>query len=259
MNPTALYIYTPAHLLPARLPFLLNRKLQPEIACQEVQLDKLDFSQLGDCAQQLREQGLSTTLHAPFGGFNPGSSKNRTRNVSLKIAEQSLTLAEKLRARRIVFHPGLAYGSDERKLDLWIKNNLTFWPELLPRAAAIDCTICIENIYETTPKVFIDLFTAINSPQLGHVLDIGHWNIFSSESLLTWLEETAPYLKHLHLHDNHGERDEHLAIGQGNVPFTTLFKWLKTAKNPPTLTLETHSLPDTEQSLQAIQQYYTPF
>ena len=255
MKSSSLYIYTPAHLLPARLPFLLNRKLQPEVACQEVELEKLDFEQLADCAAQLHERGLSTTLHAPFGGFNPGSSKKRVRNTSLKLADLSLSLAEKLQARRIVFHPGLAYGSDGKKLDLWIKNNLTFWPEFLPRAAAIDCTICIENIYETTPEVFIKLLSAIDSPQLGHVLDIGHWNIFGTGELLHWLNESAPYLKHLHLHDNHGEQDEHLPIGQGHVPFSTLFEWLKTAKISPTMTLETHTLPDTELSLQRIRQY----
>ncbi len=66
----------------------------------------------------------------------------------------------------------------------------------------------------------------------------------------------APHLKHLHLHDNHGEQDEHLPIGQGYVPFSTLFKWLKTTQAPATMTLENHSLPDTERSLQAIQRYF---
>ena len=256
MTPSSLYIHIPAHLLPARLPFLLNRKLQPEVACQEVLLEKLDFEQLGDCATQLREQGLSTTLHAPFNGFNPGSSKKKARNASLKIADQSLLLAEKLHAKRIVFHPGLAYGSEGKKLGLWVKNNLDFWPDFLARAAEIDCIICIENIYEATPDVFMNLLTTINSPQMGHVLDLGHWNIFGTGKLLDWLNTTAPYLKHLHLHDNHGERDEHLAIGQGYVPFSTLFEWLKTTKASPTITLENHSLPDTELSLQAIRQHF---
>ncbi len=256
MISSSLYIYMPAHLLPARLPFLLNRKLQPEVACQEVLLEKLDFEELGDCAAQLREHGLSTTLHAPFSGFNPGSRKKRTHNAALKLADQSLSLAEKLHAKRIVFHPGLTYGSDRKKLDIWLKNNLLFWPEFLARATAIDCTICIENIYETTPDIFIDLLTAMNSPHMGHVLDIGHWNIFGTGKLLEWLNATAPYLKHLHLHDNHGEQDEHLPIGQGYVPFSTLFEWLKTTKAPPTITLENHSLPDTELSLQVMQKQF---
>ncbi len=255
MKRSNLFIYTPAHLLPARLSFLLNRKLQPEVACQEVQLEMLDFAQLGDCADQLQEQGLSTTLHAPFTNFNPGSSKKRTRNTSLQIADVSLLLAEKLHAQRIVFHPGLVPGCTGKKLDIWLQNNRTFWPEFLAHAAEFDCTICIENIYESTPDPLIKLFSMIDSPQLGHVFDIGHWNLFGSEKLVNWLNEMAPYLKHMHLHDNHGERDEHLAIGQGYVPFSTLFNWLQTANLLPTITLENHTLPEVEQSLKLINKH----
>jgi len=252
----SLYVYTPAHLLAARVPFLINRKLQPEVACQEVLLDRLDFSQLGDSADRLREQGLSTTLHAPFSDFNPGSNKRRIRKRSLQIANQSLQLAEKLHARRVVFHPGLEYGADSRKLQLWLDNSLNFWPELLAKAAEIHCVICLENIFEGSPEIFIELLEAMNSPQMGHVFDIGHWNIFSTRKLVDWLNLTAPYLKHLHLHDNHGERDEHLAIGQGYVPFSTLFEWLKSREHPPTMTLENHNLPDVEKSLKVLSQYF---
>ncbi len=255
MTPASIFVHTPAHLLPARLPFLLNRKLQPEVACQEVLLEKLDFELLGDCADKLYEQGLRTTLHAPFSGFNPGSNKKKIRNVSLQTAAESLQLAKKLRARRVVFHPGLAYGSDGKQLDLWLKNNLAFWPEFLEQAAAIDCTICIENIFETTPDIFINMLQEINSPHMGHVFDIGHWNIFGTGKLLDWLNATAPYLRHMHLHDNYGERDEHLAIGSGYVPFSTLFAWLQTANSPATITIENPRLPELEVSLQAIQRY----
>ncbi|WP_321368066.1 sugar phosphate isomerase/epimerase family protein [uncultured Desulfuromusa sp.] len=256
MMTSSLYVHIPAHLLPARLPFLLNRRLQPEVACQEVALDRLDFIHLGGCADQLQEHGLSTTLHAPFSNFNPGSSKSRIRNLSMKTAEKSLLLAEKLHARRIVFHPGLAYGNDEKKLNVWLENNLTFWPELLRHAVEINCTICIENIYATSPDIFIRLISLLDSTHFGHVFDIGHWNIFGEVPLLDWLDKAAPYLKHMHLHDNHGERDEHLAVGQGGVPFSILFEWLKTAEAPPTMTLENHSLPDMELSLKVLQKHF---
>ena len=255
MISSPLYIRISAHLLPARIPFLLNRRLQPEVACQEVLLEQLDFEQLGDCAAQLREHGLSTTLHAPYRNFNPGSSKKQIRRISFEIADKSLQLAEKLSAKRIVFHPGLTKGSDEKQRELWTKNCLDFWPEFLAHTREIKSIICIENIYETAPDVFINLLSTINSPQLGHVFDIGHWNIFATGRLLDWLNKTSPYLKHLHLHDNHGEQDEHLAIGQGTVPFSTLFDWLKGSKTSPTITLENHNLPETELSLKTLQQY----
>ncbi len=252
MSSSLLYIHIPAQLLPSRMPFLLNRRLQPEVACQEVQLEKLDFERLGDCALQLREQGLRTTLHAPYRDFNSGSGKKRIRAMSLDIADRSFQLAEKLQAKRIVFHPGLPYGSEGKMVISWMNNCLEFWPEFLARAKEIGCIICLENIYETTAAIFINLLSAIDSPQMGHVFDVGHWNLFASGNLLDWLNETAPYLKHLHLHDNHGEQDEHLAIGQGYVPFSTLFGWLKTTEASPTMTLENHNLSDTELSLKTI-------
>jgi len=255
MNPSSLFISTPAHLLSMRLPLLLHRKLQPEVACQEVTLQKLDFEQLGDCAEQLYTQGLRTTLHAPFNDFHPGSSEKRLRKTAVEIATGSLKLAAKLRARRIVFHPGMALGSSHKEIDLWLLNNLAFWPEFLEQADTIDCTICIENIFETTPDIFITLFQTINSPHLGHVFDIGHWNIFSSCTLLDWLDATAPFLQHLHLHDNRGVHDDHLPMGRGSVPFTPLFKWLRTMDSAPTITLENRHLPDIEYSLKAIQNY----
>ncbi len=256
MNPSSLFVYTPAHLFASRVPYLLNRKLQPEIACQEVVLEKLDFELLGDCADKLLQQGLRTTMHAPFLNFNCGSSKRRGRSTSMKLAANALQLAEKLRAKRIVFHPGLAHGSDGKKLDIWLKNSVSFWSEFVAQAEAIDCTICIENIYEATPEIFVNLLKEINSPYVGHVFDIGHWNIFSSRKLSDWLDTTAPYLKHIHLHDNHGKQDEHLAVGEGYIPFANLFAWLKTIDSPPTLTLENHTLPATELSLQKINKYF---
>ena len=259
MNSSSLYIHIPAHVLPSRLPFLLNRKLQPEIACQDISLEKLDFELLGDCATQLSEQGLTTTLHAPYSGFNPGSSRRRIRKLSHSIAEKSLLLAEKLKAKRIVFHPGLPFGCCGKKLEDWLNHSTVFWPEFIARAEEIGCVICIENIYAATPETFIRLLSATDSPYMGHVFDIGHWNLFGSTKLTSWLDQMGPYLKHLHLHDNHGERDEHLAIGQGDIPFTDLFSWLKASRITPTMTLENHSLPNTEISLQSIYKTFPEF
>ncbi len=255
MKNTDLFVYVPAHLLPARLPFLLNRKWQPEVACQEIPLDRLDFGLLGETADQLREHGLRTTLHAPFTNFNPGSPKKRKQKAARKIAAESLQLAAELGARRVVFHPGIPYGAETKVVVQWLKNCLDFWPDFLARAAEIDTIICIENIFEAEPEILVELIATLNSPRLGHVFDIGHWNIFSNRKLSDWLATTAPYLKHLHLHDNHGERDEHLPVGQGYVPFSTLFEWLDKNAVNPTVTLENHNLPDVEISLKALQRF----
>lgn len=256
MSHSPLYIHIPAHLLPSRLPFLLNRRLQPEVACQDISLEKLNFDLLGDCATQLRAEGLTTTLHAPYSGFSPGSGRKSVRKRSHDLADKSLLLAEKLRARRIIFHPGLAHGCGHLKQRHWLDRCTDFWPEFIERAEAIDCVICIENIFSATPDLIVSLLERIDSPHIGHVFDIGHWNIFGAITLNDWLERTAPHLAHLHLHDNHGERDEHKALGQGNIPFKELFSWLRGNRGRRTMTLENHNLPCTETSLKVVSELF---
>jgi sugar phosphate isomerase/epimerase len=256
MNP-ALFVHVPAQLLPARLNFLRNRRLQPEVACQDVSIDQLDAQQLGVCAAELAAAQLGTTLHAPFASFNPGSSRRRVRKYSRELALKSLQLAEAIKAKRIIFHPGIPYGGSAKQLDFWLQQNIDFWPEFISMAEALNCCICIENIYEAAPDSLLALCRELASPNFGHCFDIGHWNIFGTVKLRHWLEQAAPWLKHLHLHDNCGDQDEHLPIGQGYASFSTLFAWLKETACTPTFTLEAHNLPDLDMSLTALEQYLT--
>ena len=51
---------------------------------------------------------------------------------------------------------------------------------------------------------------------LGLVLDVGHASI--SGCLDDWLDDPRARLRHLHVHDNHGEGDHddpHLGLGEG--------------------------------------------
>lgn len=248
----AIYVHTPAHLLESRLTFLLNRNLQPEVACQEVSIEQLDLARIEDCAEQLAEKNLSTTLHAPFSGFNPGSSKKRLQNTARGMCQQSLQLAEIINARKVVFHPGIPYQATEKAQQKWLQNALDFWPDYIEQAAHIGTQICMENIYEPTSDVYRQLFAELGSSHFAHCFDIGHWNIFTDEKLEDWFSTLGPYVTHLHLHDNLGQHDQHLPIGAGNIDFSSLMQQLETLPTTPSMTLEAHALPDLEISLQAL-------
>ncbi len=247
-----LFVHTPAHLLESRLPFLLNRNLQPEVACQEVSIEQLDLDRIKDCAEQLADKKLSTTLHAPFSGFNPGSAKGRLQKTAHGMCQQSLRLAAIIKAKRIVFHPGIPYQSSEKVLHKWLQNALLFWPEYIEQARQIGTQLCMENIYESSSTIYRQLFAELGSDHFAHCFDIGHWNIFAEEELESWFAALGPHIAHLHLHDNLGQHDQHLPIGAGNVDFSALFQQVKMLPTMPTMTLEAHALPDLENSLQAL-------
>lgn len=244
-----LYVHVPATLLPERVDFLLSRKLQPEVACQDANMAKLDIELLADNAAELAEAGLKTVLHAPFVGFLPGAADFRSRQQTINLLEQTLILAERIKAEKIVFHPGLTANASERETDDWLQRAYVLWSNYISWANLNHCVFCLENIYESSPDPLLRLITAINSNNFGHVFDIGHWNIFSSKPLAVWLDAVAPHIHHLHLHDNHGHLDEHLAIGMGTVPFDQLFIWLDSCETLPSITLENHHRYALDQSL----------
>lgn len=245
----AIFVHTPAHLLENRLAFLLNRNLQPEVACQEVSIEQLDLASLKDCAQQLADKNLATTLHAPFSGFNPGSAKKRLQKAAHSLCQQSLQLAEVISASRVVFHPGIPYQATEKVQQKWLQNALGFWPDYIEQAARIGTQICMENIYESSSEVYRQLFAELGSDHFTHCFDIGHWNIFADEPLQQWFETLGRHVTHLHLHDNLGQNDQHLPIGTGNIDFSALLEQLATLPSLPSMTLEAHTLPELEKSL----------
>lgn len=250
-----LFVHTPAHLLGARLNYLINRRLQPEVACQEVCIQELDWDEIRNCAASLACNNLATTVHAPFAGFNPGNPKRRIRSRAHQVCKDSIRLAEILGARRIVFHPGIPYQAPEKSLVNWLSHALDFWPDYISMAADKDIVLCLENIYERSADLFVQLFNEIGCKHFGHCFDVGHWNIFSNQPLAEWFTLVGKHIAHVHLHDNFGETDQHLPIGSGNIDFHLLFEQLDQLDRPPSLTLEAHKLPDLELSLQQVQRY----
>ena len=61
-------------------------------------------------------------------------------------------------------------------------------------------------------------------------MDIGHAHCYSEIPVLTWAEELAPYVTHVHVHDNCGDQDAHLGLGKGTIPWQKLQNLLPLTK-----------------------------
>jgi sugar phosphate isomerase/epimerase len=238
-----LHVHVPFRQLEELLPFLLERQLQPEIAFKGDDLDHLDAHLLNRSAAKLANAGLAVTVHAPFLDLNPGAADPMVHEVTSRRYQQALEAAVRLGAQLIVFHPGYdvwRYG--EQQL-LWLEQNLRFWPPLLKVAASSGCIMTLENIFEPEPLLLARLLNTLSSPWLGHCFDIGHWHLFASVSMEDWFSALGGRLRHLHLHDNFGVKDDHLPIGEGSIDYAPLFAHLRTIPDQqrPSVTLEAHS------------------
>ena len=237
---------------------VLDLGMSPEIAIKGPELDTLDPVLLNQVAQRLAAAQIRPTLHAPFFDLNPGALDPLIRQATFQRLQQALSVAGQLNAHLMVIHPGVDKWRYPNLELVWKDLAKAFFPPLLAQAEACDCRLAVENIYEETPELLIQLVTEIGSEWFGHCFDAGHWHLFGKQPMAQWLKAIGPRLLHLHLHDNHGRADEHLPVGAGNIDFAPLQQHLANQTTLPSMTLEAHSSEHLVQSLHAINKLLAP-
>jgi sugar phosphate isomerase/epimerase len=242
----------PYHLLPEYLEMILQRKLNLEIYFHHWALQNMDKSQCIERAKILSDAGLKITFHAPFMDLRPGALDDKIRRTSIDRIKQVFDLAPYFHPIKIVCHASF----DERYYifgdDLWLEASVKTWKELIALAEGYQTVVALENIYERNPHILRRLFDVLHSDSICFCFDTGHFNVFSIEPLNVWLKEMGRYFGHLHLHDNFGQRDEHLPVGCGTFPFAEFFQALHKMKVKPTVTLEAHNQENLWESLNNI-------
>jgi len=249
------HVHIPYSQLNELLPMLIERKLQPEIGFKGPDLDQLDPELIDRAATQLADASLAVTVHAPFFDLNPGAIEPYVFEATAIRFRQTMAASSRLGAEVIVFHPGYEYWKYGGMDHLWLDASLQFWPPIIELAEEYEITLALENIFETHPGTLVDLLNRIDSPRLGHCFDVGHWRLFSKNTLADWFSAIGHRLVHLHLHDNTGESDEHRPIGEGDIDFAELFRLIATLKTPPSMTIEAHTPEELERSLINIKPY----
>lgn len=241
--------HVPWSQLDRYLDTIIALDLAPEIAVKGPELDCLEPRLLQKSAAKLAQANLRPTVHAPFFDLNPGALDPLIRQVTYQRIDQSLRLAECLNAHLMVIHPGVDKWRYPGLEQTWLGLAKEFLPPLVEQASACGCRLAIENIYEESPDILVELAEALDSPWFGHCFDAGHWHLFGKLPMNEWLAAVQNRLFHLHLHDNHGSADEHLPIGEGNIDFTPLHRSLPQLSPRPSITLEAHSMEHLQRSL----------
>jgi sugar phosphate isomerase/epimerase len=166
-----------------------------------------------------------------------------------------IELASLYKAKRVIFHAGYDKRRYGTMREFWVEKAVETWSSLAKSLEDAGSILILENVYEDGPEDFLPLFNALKNS--GFCLDTGHQAAFGSTPLDRWVDTLWPYLRQLHLHDNRGENDEHLPMGQGEIDFQTLFKKLiLKMKSPPAVTLEPHRESDLWPSLQYLEKVW---
>ncbi len=175
-------------------------------------------------------------LHAPFAELCPAAIDPLVRAVTRRRFLQAAALAKRYGAEKMVVHSGfipLVYYPE------WFApQSAAFWREFLNDVDGL--TLCVENVMETSPDALRQVAEQVNDPRLRICFDVGHAFCQSGE-LAPWLDALAPYISHVHLHNNHGTFDEHLGLPDGTLDMAAVIRQLEALAPQATYTLEVRS------------------
>ena len=160
------------------------------------------------------EQVAIRALHGPFGDLSPGSCDRLIREVTRERFEFAYHYAKLFHVSHIILHHGYVPGTNSYRG--WLDRSLEFWNRFLSEK---DEDICfhLENLLEPDPQLLADVVRQVNKPNLKVCLDVGHAHCHGKISVQQWVEELGELIGYVHLHDNHGDVDEHLTLGEGNI------------------------------------------
>jgi len=85
-------------------------------------------------------------------------------------------------------------------------------------------------------------------PQVGICLDLGHANV--TVGVDAAIATMSNRIAQVHVHDNHGTKDDHLWPGDGTIEWPTTVQALKGLAEPPSIVLEiSHNLGETPETI----------
>jgi len=172
--------------------------------------------------------------------IHPEKSRRIDAMDEIKRAIES---AEHIPLRNVVIHLG------ERD-DTWSPRTIEFALTALEHLGAfarpLGVRLLVENLLSepTTPEHLVTILQMGHLDPVGVCLDLGHANI--TVGTAGAIAALGSRIASVHVHDNHGTKDEHLWPGEGAIDWSATAKALKGLTTPPATVLEiSYSLPDT--------------
>lgn len=176
---------------------------------------------------ELAASGALVSLHAPIADVNLISPHPAARALAEAELARTLALAAELRAHGVTFHigyrsTGVPYAPPWGEAKAAIHR-------LAARARGLGLVLTLENDSKSPYTFLWDLGAfgeVLEELDLRGTLDLGHAWTAHGEATLEFLPRLAPRIHTVHLHDNHGQADDHLPLGSGMVKVREALKLL---------------------------------
>ena len=220
-----------------------------EVSCvyPSVDTDNPTQNVIAEARKVIEKSGIEICVHAPFYELNIAAYSRGIREESVRLIKNSIDLCEKLGGKTLIAHTGTyTYktppgGSDAYHTGTKIQQdyNIESLKKINNYANSKGITVCLENIGlepNSIDQSFEDLIEIRKSvgSTLQFTLDLGHARL--TEGAEKGILLLGDNIRHIHLTDNHGEKDDHLTVGDGNYDYSGFIDFL--INFPYVITLE---------------------
>jgi sugar phosphate isomerase/epimerase len=262
------HVFLPQRLHPGLLDSLQSAGAQTiEIFAARHHFDYTDRAAVRDIATWFRNTGIGATLHQPLyisdradaqwsrhvaPNLNLIDPEKSRRIAAMDEVKRALESAEQIPITACVLHLG-------QKDDDWnpraLENSLTAIEHLKAFAHPLGVRILLENLQNeiTTPEHLLEIVHVGHFDRVGVCLDIGHAHLASPENntgIDAALELLKPRIAELHLHDNLGQKDDHLWPGAAGIDWQNVARQISTLPaNIPGILEISHDLEETPESV----------
>jgi sugar phosphate isomerase/epimerase len=198
---------------------------------------------------------LGITVHAPYGDLNLATLNDPIWRESIRQICSCIESASEI-TDRVTIHPG--YLSPLGKLmpeKVW-----NFQKEALRQigkcAQEHSVLACLENMIGVKeflcrlPEELIGMTEGIEG--IGMTFDFGHANTMGKVADFLAVVHKAD---HIHIHDNNGMSDEHLALGKGTIPWAKVGKKIADEYRG-VVVIEGKSIDEARKSLAVFRRYF---
>ena len=175
----------------------------------------------------LESYSLKYSIHAPFMDVNIASPQDQSRLNSIAQIKSSIDLANEINAEAVVVHPGLIsfLANKYFKKEVYEFANQSI-KEIGDYAKDLGVMATIENMPNFESMIYqniADLNQLLVENEMHMTLDIGHANHvgYAPDEMI------FDSIKHVHVHDNLGDDDSHLPLGEGSIDLKYIINTLE--------------------------------
>ena len=193
------------------------------------------------------------TMHGAFFDVIPFSPDRRIRDVAFLRIAQSIEAAKAIGAKAVVFHTSYnPFLNSEEYVRNWLNANAEYWGGVLERNPELN--IYLENTFEATPEIMKRLSECLcKYDNYGICFDYAHASL-SKTAPEEWAKELGRFIKHVHINDNDGISDLHLAWGDGVIDRNAFYECYERYFSGATVLVETSGTERAERSLRVLKE-----